>query len=55
MVVDTVNALEMALKEENILKKYNLDKIGVFGSFARGEKSIDIDFFIDSENIALKI
>ena len=54
MIVDTVNALEMALKEENILKKYNLDKIGVFGSFARGEKSMDIDFFIDSENYSFK-
>ena len=54
MVVDTINALEMAIKEENILKKYNLDKIGIFGSFARGEKSTDIDFFIDSENYSFK-
>ena len=44
----------MAIKEENILEKYNLEKIGVFGSFARGEKSNDIDFYIDLENYSLK-
>jgi predicted nucleotidyltransferase len=50
MNIETVSALERAIKEENLLQKYNLDKIGVFGSFARGEKAKDIDFYIDSEN-----
>jgi len=54
MNIDTINALEQAIKDENILKKYNLDKIGVFGSFARGEKAKDIDFYIDLDNYNLK-
>jgi len=54
MIIDTINALEQAIKTENILEKYNLDKIGVFGSFARGEEAKDIDFFIDLENYNVK-
>jgi predicted nucleotidyltransferase len=54
MIVDTINALETVLKTENILEKYNLDKIGVFGSFARGEIAKDIDFYIDLENYNIK-
>ena len=52
MGIDTINALEIVLKED-ILKKYNLDKIGIFGSFARGEEANDIDFYIDSDNYSL--
>ena len=54
MGIQTINALEKAMKEENLLKKYNLEKLGVFGSFARGEKSNDIDFYIDIENCSVK-
>jgi len=54
MNIETINALENALKNENLLKKYNLDKIGVFGSFARGEKANDIDFYIDLDNYNIK-
>jgi predicted nucleotidyltransferase len=54
MIVDTLNALETAIKTENILEKYNLEKIGVFGSFARGEIANDIDFYIDLENYNIK-
>jgi len=54
MHIETINALETAIKNENILKKYNLDKIGVFGSFARGEKANDIDFYIDMDNYNVK-
>jgi len=50
MIVESISALELAIKNENLLKKYNLDKIGVFGSFARGENANDIDFYIDLEN-----
>ena len=28
-------------------------KIGIFGSFARGEKANDIDFYIDTDNYNL--
>ncbi|MCL2593726.1 MAG: nucleotidyltransferase domain-containing protein [Defluviitaleaceae bacterium] len=54
MDIKTVNALEAAIKSNNLLKKYNLEKIGVFGSFARGEKANDIDFYIDSDNYNVK-
>ena len=50
MDIENINSLEKLIKEENLLKKYNLDRIGVFGSFARGEKANDIDFYIDMEN-----
>ena len=54
MNIETINALEKAIKNSNLLKKYNLEKIGVFGSFARGEKANDIDFFIDFEDYNLR-
>jgi uncharacterized protein with HEPN domain/predicted nucleotidyltransferase len=54
MAVETIDALETVLKTKNILEKYNLDKIGVFGSFARGEIAKDIDFYIDLENYNIK-
>ena len=54
MNIETISALEQVIKNENLLKKHNLDKIGVFGSFARGEKANDIDFFIDMDNYNLK-
>jgi predicted nucleotidyltransferase len=54
MNVETISALEKAIKNENILEKYNLEKIGVFGSFARGEKANDIDFYIDLDNYNVK-
>ena len=47
----TVNDLKSILIKYNILKKYDLDKIGIFGSFARGEEFNDIDFFIDKDDI----
>ena len=54
MGIESINALEKVIKEENLLKKHNLDKIGVFGSFARGEKANDIDFYIDIEDYRVK-
>jgi len=54
MIIESIVSLEKAIKNENLLKKYNLDKIGVFGSFARGEKANDIDFYIDLDNYSLK-
>ena len=50
MNIETINALERAIKDENLLSKYELEKIGVFGSFARGEQANDIDFYIDVDN-----
>lgn len=54
MKIETINALEKAIKDKNLLKKYNLEKIGIFGSFARGEKARDIDFYVDSEDHDIK-
>ena len=54
MSIETIKALEKLIKDENLLEKYNLDKIGVFGSFARGEKPNDIDFYIDAESYNLR-
>jgi len=54
MNIETITALEEVIRNENLLKKYNLDKIGIFGSFARGEKANDIDFFIDLDNYNVK-
>ena len=54
MDIKTVNDLEKAIKSENLFEKYNLEKIGVFGSFARGEFANDIDFYIDLEKYNFK-
>jgi predicted nucleotidyltransferase len=54
MSVETFEVLEKAIKKGNILQKYKLEKIGVFGSFARGEMANDIDFYIDLETYDLK-
>jgi predicted nucleotidyltransferase len=54
MSIETLDALEKAIKKENILQKYRLEKIGIFGSFARGEKANDIDFYIDTETCDLR-
>ena len=54
MNIETMSALEEAIKNEDLLKKYNLERIGIFGSFARGEKANDIDFYIDADNRDLK-
>jgi predicted nucleotidyltransferase len=53
MSVETFEALEKAIKDGQILKKHKLDKIGIFGSFARGETANDIDFYIDMETYDL--
>jgi len=52
--METILDLEKAIKKTNLLEKYNLEKIGIFGSFARGEKSNDIDFYIDAEDYNIK-
>ena len=49
----TIKTLEKVIKEKNILKKHDLERIGIFGSLARGEEANDIDFYIDEENFAL--
>jgi predicted nucleotidyltransferase len=47
MNVINLKILEKIIKDNRILEKYNLGKIGIFGSFARGEEANDIDFYIE--------
>ena len=54
MSIENIDALEKVIKDEKLLQKHDLNKIGVFGSFARGEMANDIDFFIDEENYKVK-
>ncbi len=45
-----MNAIEILKKhEEEIKKRYNVSKIGVFGSYARGEgkEESDVDIFVE--------
>ncbi len=44
--------LEKLEKNKEVLKKYEVKRIGLFGSFVRGEqkKNSDIDFLIEFEN-----
>jgi len=44
MNIQTINDLKNAIKSEKQFEKYDLEKIGVLGSFARGELFHDIDF-----------
>lgn len=49
-----ITALEQAMSQNNLFERFNLNKIGVFGSTARGEKSNDIDILIE-DNVDYKI
>ena len=51
--MDSVILLEKAIMQSNLLNKYMLKKIGIFGSFARGEPANDIDFYIDADSCKL--
>lgn len=42
-----IEALETAMIQYNLFERFNLSKIGVFGSTARGEQSNDIDILIE--------
>ena len=39
----------MLFDDLDIFKSYGIKKLGVFGSFARGEKFQDIDLFIEED------
>lgn len=44
---DSIKQFREIIIKNRLLEKYALEKIGIFGSFARQEKSNDIDIFID--------
>ena len=54
MNMENIKTLQQAIKKEKILNKYNLEKIGIFGSFARGENANDIDFYIDKDDYSIQ-
>ena len=48
--MDNVGTFEQYLRENRIFSRYNLTRIGVFGSFAREEENPnDIDILIEDE------
>lgn len=42
-----ISKLEAIMIQNNLFNKFNLSKLGVFGSTARGEASNDIDILIE--------
>lgn len=47
--VTAIEELQQILKKESVFERFGIDRIGVFGSFARGEKFNDIDLLIDDD------
>ncbi|MBP6322495.1 MAG: DNA polymerase beta domain protein region [Fusobacteriaceae bacterium] len=43
----TLETFKNILIAENIFEKYKIDKIGIFGSTARGEDGKDIDILVE--------
>ena len=46
---DQITNLEIIFKQNNLFEKFNLNRVGVFGSAARGELSNDIDILIEDK------
>lgn len=47
--IKNADDLFLFFRQEDLFKKFNLKKIGVFGSFARGEKFRDIDLLVEDD------
>jgi|CXWL01.1.fsa_nt_gi predicted nucleotidyltransferase len=47
--MQNINDLFLLFSQKNLYRQYGLKRIGVFGSFARGEQFNDIDLFIEDE------
>ncbi len=45
--INEMKRLEKVILDNDLLAKYNIDRIGVFGSCARGEESNDIDILLE--------
>jgi len=41
------NEIEDIFYKNQLLDKYNIERIGIFGSLARGENGNDVDIFIE--------
>lgn len=42
-----IDEFEKVMVQNNIFEKFNINKVGVFGSIARGENANDIDLLIE--------
>ena len=47
MIVNNFHSFQAYLQQEKIFDRFGISRIGVFGSFARGEAYKDIDILID--------
>ena len=47
-MVSDFNSFQQFLREQKVFARFGFDRIGVFGSFARGERFNDIDLLIES-------
>lgn len=47
MIVNSFQSFQTYLQQEKIFDQFGLSRIGVFGSFARGEAYQDIDIMLD--------
>lgn len=54
MELNNIKDLENFLNQNKIFDIIGIDRVGVFGSFARGEKSNDIDLLFDRVSDKLK-
>ena len=43
----SIEELETLLRAENVFDEFGLNRLGIFGSFARGEKYNDIDLLVE--------
>ena len=45
--VHSVDDFSSLIQKSDLAKRFHISKLGIFGSFARGEKSNDIDLLIE--------
>lgn len=53
MQPQTIEDIQNYFNEHDLFNKYGLTKIGIFGSFARGEKFNDSDLYVE-DNIDIR-
>ena len=49
----TLDAFKISLKNQKIFERYGIEKIGIFGSIARGEDGNDIDILVEDTNYSI--
>ncbi|HEX9957329.1 MAG TPA: nucleotidyltransferase domain-containing protein [Fibrella sp.] len=49
MIISDFNTLQTYLRDQNVFARFGLSRIGVFGSFIRGEEFRDIDLLIEED------